>query len=120
MDRLGEKSRAVFASLCPTDIDKISIEIEILYTEADTFHEPQPGTIKHFGHEQMSAGYMLHDSLHLWSCHNNGWPRVSFRLHRFDLLFDGPVEHMTIQKDDCIQRLPLCGSRNKAMRCKVA
>jgi hypothetical protein len=79
-----------------------------LYSQANAFHEPQTASVKHFGHEQVRAHHLLHDSLNFRLRHHRWRARMPFCLDGFEAIFNRLVQYVAVQKNDGIQCLPLC------------
>lgn len=87
------------------------IHIQILFPQANTFHEPKAASVMRFGHGPVCSFHFCQDTLNFGLRRDRRWMDMSFCFHRFKLILNGLVEYMAVKKDYGIQGLLLSGCR---------
>jgi hypothetical protein len=73
-------------------------KINILHPKATAFHEPQPTTIEHAGHEPLDAGKDIQYTSYLFSCHDKRYAARFFGANSLDGFTNIDMEHITVEK----------------------
>src|SRR5512138_1473792 len=105
---IRQRGDAILLALAIADRDGLVVEIDILETQPDAFHEAQSGTIEELSHEFMDAGKLVDDPQDFCVGQDG---RQAFRTFgagdrdRFDLL----TKYFAIEEEDGAERLVLGG-----------
>ena len=60
-DGVRQNGEAVVLAFAGADDDLMVAEVNVLYPQAQTFHETQPAAIQDFGHQAGSAAHFIND-----------------------------------------------------------
>jgi hypothetical protein len=97
----------ILATLAAANKVQPLAEVNILNTQADTFHQAQTTAVQEFGHEGVLAGDCCKQTLHLCLYEHGWWSLLAFAANRGDLFGQRFVKNIPIKKNQGIQGLPL-------------
>ena len=105
--RFGQHGDPVFGPFAVADHDLLSGEVDVLYAQTQTFHQPKAGAIHERGHQPFVAGKLPEYSLDLFTGHNDGEPLRFPRADDFAKVADVAADDVAIQEKQGRKRLVL-------------
>ncbi len=94
-------------------------EVNVLYPQAQTFHEAQAAAIEDFGHQAGSAAHFINDRQGFGMDQNSGQDLRAGGAHQYGGQVDLFLQDDAVQEEQRAKRLVLGGGGNLAFGCEV-
>lgn len=114
-EAIGKDGDAVLHSLAIVDGDKVLVEVEVLNTEADAFHEAESGAVEQFSDQLAGAGEAGDDAEGLVSGEDGGEALGAFSADGVEGKIALHSEHLTVEEEEGSEGLILGGGGDASL-----